>query len=56
MQKCKNEVTPNKDDIVMWEKCFIMTSADQFKIDNEISCIVQDEWKTKYSVTINNIC
>ena len=29
-----------------------MTSADQCQIDNEVSCIVQDEHKTKYSVTI----
>ena len=51
-RKCKNEANPDEDDIVMCENCFIMTSADQCKIDNEISCIVQDECKTKYSVTI----
>ena len=36
----------------MCEKCFITTSADQCNIHNEVSCTVQDECKTKYSVTI----
>ena len=36
----------------MYEKCFNMTSTERCKIDNEVSCIVQVEFKTKYSVTI----
>ena len=36
----------------MCEKCFIMISAKQCKIDNEVSCIVQDECKAKYFITI----
>ena len=36
----------------MYEKCFNMTSTERCKIDNEVSCIVQVECKTKYSVTI----
>ena len=51
-KKYKKEVNPDQDDIVMCEKCFVMTSADQSKIDHEVSCIVQDECETKYLVTI----
>ena len=51
-KKFKNEGTPDEDEIVMCEKCFVMTSAGQGKIDNEVSCIVQDECKTKYSIRI----
>ena len=36
----------------MCEKSFIMISAKQCKIDNEVSCIVHDECKAKYFVTI----
>ena len=36
----------------MYEKCFNMTSTERRKIDNEVSCIVQVECKTKYSFTI----
>ena len=45
-KKCKNEVTPDENDIVMCQKCFIMTFTNQSKINNEVSCIVQDECKT----------
>ena len=51
-KKWKNEVTPDEDDIVMCEKWFIMISTDQCKINNEASCVVQDECKTKQSVII----
>ena len=51
-KKWKNEGTPDEDDIVMCEKCFIMISTDQCKINNEASCVVQGECKTKQSVII----
>lgn len=51
-KKCKNEVAPDEGDIVMCQKCFIMTFTNQCKINNEVSCIVQDEWKTKFSIII----
>ena len=50
-KKCKNAVNPDEDDILI-EKYFIMTSADQCKIDNEVSCIVQCECKTKSPITL----
>ena len=38
-KKCKNEVTPDEDDTVVCEKCFIMRSAEQCKIDLKMQLI-----------------
>ena len=38
-RKAKNEVNQVEDDSVMYEKSFIMISAGQCKIDNELFCI-----------------
>ena len=39
MQKYKNEVALGEDDIVMYKKCFTMTSEKQCRIDNGVKWV-----------------
>ena len=55
-RKCKNEVTPGEDDIVVCEKCFNMTSADQCKIEMKYLVLFKMSVKQDFRLQFNKIC